>query len=176
MTGRPWARGCSETLADIEANHRERVELLRTVGEHPSPIFAGFVKRWGMFGLEKPMVARLLNIPLWTLRTHYDDDYEMGRAELILSVGANMARISTSLTDPNAGKVGMELLARRGGEPWRPPLTRVADVPDPDKAAPVIDSSKFTYDERQKIRAALERIQAGGEGEPLRDDEPSVDG
>ena len=83
-----------------------------------------------------------------------------------------MVRIATSLSDPAAAKVGMDMLARRGGENWRPATKRLEVDNDPNKGKPpVIDSSKLTYEERAQLREMLERVANGGEGDPIESDE-----
>jgi hypothetical protein len=155
----------------IEREHQSRIELLRTAGEHPSPIFASMVKRFGGIGLPKSLSAKMLGISVSTLTTHYADDYDLGAAEIISSVAANMLRIATSQTDPAASKVGMAVLDRRGGDEWKPPTKRIEMDNNPNKA-PIIDSSKLTFEERAQLRIMLTRIANGGEGDPI---EPSED-
>jgi hypothetical protein len=151
-----------EQFQKIEEAHQRRVEILRTVGEHPSPIFQGMVKNFGALGLPKRLCAKLMGVNQIIIDNYYIDDYEAGAAEVISQVAANMLRIGTSTTDPNAAKVGMDILSRRGGEEWKPPAQKL-EVKDDSDAPPVIDSSKFTYDERQQLRAMIERAQGGGE-------------
>ena len=158
----------------IEREHQERVEALRTVGEHPSPVFSAMVKKFGALGLEKALVAKLMGVSVMMLNAHYESDYDLGKAEILASVAGNMIRIATSTTDPAASKVGMDVLNRRGGEEWKPPAQKleVETVAKP----PVIDSSALTYEERQQMRAILTRIAEGGEGEPLKPEEDGVIG
>src|SRR5882672_12897776 len=80
-------------MEQIELEHQQRVEILRTAGEHPSPVFAAQVKSAGALGLGKSVTCRLLGMALYTLETHYAADYELGTAEVISSVAANMIRI-----------------------------------------------------------------------------------
>jgi hypothetical protein len=158
-----------DKVEKIQADADARAELLRTVGEHPSPIFSRMVKNFGMLGIEKKLVAKIMGITPGTLNQFYAEDYDVGAAEIISSVAANMLRIATSPDDPNNAKVGMDVLNRRGGEEWKPPAQKL--ITSIEKKDNVIDSSKFSYEERQELRKMLERIQQGGEGEPLQPDE-----
>jgi hypothetical protein len=158
-----------ERFEVIEREHQQRVELLRTAGEHPSPVFAGMVKRFGGLGLPKSLSAKILGISVSTLLTHYESDYDTGAAEIISSVAANMLRIATSQTDPAASKVGMQIMDRRGGKEWAPPARKI-EYDDKSKNPPIIDSSKLTFEERQALRTMLTRIANGGEGDPEPDD------
>lgn len=154
----------------IESEAERRIELLRTIGEHPSPIFARLVKKFAGLGIARAHIAKLLDIGVGTLMEHYADEMELGVAETNAMVATNMLKIATSETNPAAGKVGMSWLDRRGGEPWRAPAQKV-EVKSGDAQPPIIDSSKLTYDERQQMRAMLERISNGGEGDPIQPDE-----
>jgi hypothetical protein len=155
----------------IEREHQERIEVLRTVGEHPSPVFAKMVRNLGALGLPKNLAAKMLGISHALLSSHYNEDYDLGHAQIISSVAANMLRIGTSTTDPNAAKVGMQILDRRGGDEWRPPAQKL-DIDD-KRGPPIIDSSKLTYEERRTLQGMLERIAAGGEGDS--EDEPVIE-
>lgn len=154
----------------MESEYTARIEILRTAGEHPSPIFSGFVKRFAALGISKKQIAQLLNISTGVLKNNYDNDYDLGIAEANILVASNMLRIATSDTDANNAKVGMHWLDRRGGEPWKPPAQKMV-IDDERQSPPVIDSSKLTFEERQTLREMLLRIDAGGEGEPLRSEE-----
>ncbi len=163
-----------ERIDLIERESAQRIELLRTVGEHPSPLMARFVRQDGQLGLSKALVAKRLGLSIRMLEECYKDDYEMGVADVVSSVAANMIRIGTSTSDPAAAKVGMDILGRRGGEEWKPPAQKL-EVVQKRADPPIIDSSKLTYEERQQMRVMLERIQAGGEGDPMEPDEDGAD-
>jgi hypothetical protein len=154
----------------IEKEHQARIDLLRTAGEHPSPIFSSMVKRFGGLGLSKTLCAKMLGIGVGTLNQHYEDDYDLGAAEIISGVAANMVRIATSTSDPQNAKVGMAILERRGGNEWRPAAKKI-EINDGSNNPPIIDSSKLTYEERQALRAMLTRVANGGEGDPVEPDE-----
>jgi hypothetical protein len=157
-------------LEESERAHLDRIELLRTAGEHPSPIYARFVRLSGELGLSKALAAKQLGISVSTLTTHYADDYEMGKAEILSAIAANMNRKAISPTDPNAAKVGMRILESRGGEEWAP-ATRKLEMSNKKDLPPVIDSSKLTREERDQLRLMLTRVANGGEGEPDESDE-----
>jgi hypothetical protein len=157
----------------IETEHQQRVEILRTAGEHPSPVFGKMVKRFAALGIVRAHIAKLLDVSLSTLTTHYADELELGVAEANAAVATNMLRIATDPSNPAAGKVGMAWLDRRGGEQWAP-ATKKIEVEDVTQRAPIIDSSKLTFAERQQMRAMLTRIADGGTGESVEDDEGGV--
>jgi len=159
-----------ERIQDLERIYEERIEILRTVGEHPSPVFAKIVRYDGALGIPKTLLAKKLGMSVIALTHHYGDEYDLGATEVISQVAANMVRIATSVTDPAASKVGMQILERRGGEEYKPPAQKLKVEDDRDKP-PVIDSSKLTYDERQQLREMLTRIAAGGQGDALQPDE-----
>ena len=148
-----------EQFERIEEEHLRRVEILRTVGEHPSPVFSGMVKKFGALGIPKALCAKLMGVSAVIIENYYQDDYDIGAAEILSSVAANMVRIGTSTTDPNAAKVGMDILARRGGNEWKPPSQKLEVADDRDKV-PVIDSSKLTFEDRQQLRQIVERAMA----------------
>lgn len=146
-------------MEQIEREHQERVEILRTAGEHPSPVFAAQVKSAGALGLGKSVTCKLLGLAAHTLETHYAEAYDLGTAEVISSVAANMIRIGTSVTDPANAKVGMDILSRRGGQEWRPPAQKLEVADDRDAPKKLIDSSKLTREERDQLRLMIERVQ-----------------
>lgn len=162
-------------MEEMETTHQRRVKLLRTVGEHPSPLFAEQVRVHGALGMPKPVIAKLLRIGIQRLEEYYNDDYELGHAEIIGGVAANMIRIATSTTDPQAAKVGMDLLARRGGQEWRPPAQKIQVSDEREKEKNVIDSSKLTYEQRAELRRMIEHVQSGAPGDPLESDESEGD-
>lgn len=162
-------------LEKIEREHEQRIDLLRTVGEHPSPIFSRQVRMLGGLGIPKPQVAKFLGIGTTTLESHYGNDYELGHTAMIIDVSANMLRIGTSMDDPANAKVGMDILSRRGGQEWRPPAQKLQVEDDREQPKNVIDSSKLTFEQRQHLRQMIEHVQSGEPGEPLRPDE-NVDG
>lgn len=153
-----------QRVREIDAENKERIKLLREVGEHPSPVFAKIVQQHGALGMPKSLVGKMLGISVATLNQYYAEDYDLGEISAIRSVAANAMRIGTSTTDPNAARVAMQILDRRGGEAWRPPAQKVEMDDNRDKP-PLIDASKLNYEERQALRAMLERVAAGGESD-----------
>ena len=163
-----------EKFEEIDSAAEERIGMLRTVGEHPSPLFAKLVRNHGALGMPKKLVAKMLGISMTTLNTFYLDEYEIGGAQILSEVATNMLRIATSTTDPAASKVGMAVLERRAGKEWKAPAQKLL-VEDDRPSAPVIDSSSLTREERDQLRGMLTRIADGGSGEPLDpDEEPEV--
>jgi hypothetical protein len=142
-------------MDEIERRHAERVEALRNGGEHPTPAFARQVKEAGMLGMPRNLTAKLLGISPYTLEAYYADDYDLGAAEVIISVSANMVRIGTSLTDPNNAKVGMAILDRRGGQEWRPPAQKIITEDEREKPKNVIDTSGWDAADREQLRQML---------------------
>ena len=163
-------------LEESEKAHQDRIELLRTAGEHPSPIYQRFVRLAGELGLSKALAAKQLGITVAVLTSHYADDYELGTAEILSAIAANMNRKAISDTDPNAAKVGMAILERRGGSEWTPPTKKI-EMDNKKNQTPVIDSSRLSFEERQQLRAMLTRVANGGEGDPIEpeEDEPLIE-
>jgi len=155
-----------ERAQEIESRYQERIELLRTVGEHPSPIFQKIVRTHGALGMPKRLIARMLGISQTDLNKFYAEDYELGELEALSSVAANAMRIASSPSHPDAARIAIQVLDRRGGEEWKPPAQKIINTNERN-APPIIDSSKLTYEERQQLRQMLTRISEGGEGEPL---------
>lgn len=152
-------------MDQIEREHAQRVETLRQGGEHPCPVFARQVKMSGALGMPRALAAKVLGISLHCLDAHYGDEYDLGAAEIISSVAANMIRIGTSTTDPAAAKVGMDILSRRGGQEWRPPAQKLEVADDREVPKNVIDSSRLSPEERQQLRLMIERA-TGEESAP----------
>lgn len=169
----------SQKFEEIERAHQERIELIRNGGEHPMPVFQQQARNYGVLGMPKSLAAKMIGISVATFMNHYADDYDIGAAELISMVSANMVRIATSTTDPNNAKVGMQLLERRGGEEFRPPSQKI-EVDNSRDKTPLIDSSKLTFEERRLLQNMLERVAAGGDAEPEsepetpKEDEPVI--
>jgi hypothetical protein len=142
-------------LEEMDADYQRRLALVQAITRHPSDLVAREVKTFGFLGLPKRMTAAVLWMDEKALEMHYADDYLMGEAEMISRVSENMVRIATS-DHPQAGKVGMDILARRGGNEWRPPAQKIKLEDDRDLGKNVIDSSKLTPDQRQQLREMIE--------------------
>lgn len=164
-----------ERLEQIDKEHAERVETLRTVGEHPSPLFERQAREAGALGMGKAPAARWMGVSIHNFNTYYADAYEDGSASVVASVAANMLRIGMSITDPSNARVGMDILARRGGEEWLPPVKKNEDVTKKPDDKNVIDASLLTEDERQQLRLMIERVKNGGAAEPPLEDEAPLD-
>jgi hypothetical protein len=147
-----------QRIQEIDTEHRERIELLRTVGEHPSPLFQRVVMNMGGLGMPKSLLAKMLGLTASTLESAYGDDYALGKAYKIKAVAENMLRVAVSETDPNNAKVGMAILDRVGGADWAPPVRKTADVTDPSAPA-VIDSSTLSAEDRAALREIILRSQ-----------------
>jgi hypothetical protein len=147
-----WA----QRVRTIEDGYLERIERLREGKEHPIPAFAQMVRTWGALGMPKALSARMLQMSAALFATHYGDDYEVGSFEILSSVAANAMRIGTSTTDPNAARVAIQILDRRGGSEWVPPAQRIK-VDKPDDGPPIIDSSKLPPEDREALRQMMER-------------------
>lgn len=159
-----WFR---QRLEQSEREHNERIELLRTVGEHPAPVFATQARMFGMLGLPRDLAARMLQLSPHLFEVHYEEDYRLGTADVIASVAANAIRIGTSTTDPAAAKTAMDILARRGGVEWKPPAQQVKmeDAREPP-AKNVIDTSSWPLEKRQALEAMLREEMSGGVAGP----------
>ena len=160
-----------EQIDAVEQEHRARIELLRHGKEHPNPAFEGIVRRHGIVGTQKSTLAKLLGISVGTLNAHYAEVYEIAAAETMAKIGANVIQKAMNPNDPDSAKLAMAILDRRGGEEWRPPTRRLEVDKKEGQSLPVIDSSKMTYEERQQMRAMLERIANGGDGDPPEEEE-----
>jgi hypothetical protein len=156
-------------LRDIQTSADERIERLRTVGEHPSPIFGQLVQHHAAMGLAPSIIAKMLMIPYSTLMLHYEEDIDLGAAHINLKIAENMARIATSTTDKDAAKVGMDWLAKRGGETWR--TTKKIEIDDKREKTPIIDSSKLSAEDRQKLREVIEAALQKSSENPKNDDD-----
>lgn len=145
-----------DELASIEASLRERCDLLEQAGEHPNEIIGREVMAFGARGIPKDVAATLLWMSEADLQLHYGAEYAAGCAEVIARAAQNMMRIATSTNDRVAVKALTEFLNRRGGEEWRAPAQKI-EVADNRPKGNLIDSSKLTFEERQALRAIIER-------------------
>lgn len=159
-------------LESIGRAYQEREELIKSGGEHPIPIYAKLVHNHAAMGLPIPQICKLLGISRPVLERWYSEDLELGVAQINLRIASNVARKALS-DDPDAAKIGLDWLDRRGGDGWRKSTQKI-EV-DPGEKPPLLDISKTTYEERQALRAILmraaHRAAEGEEGEELRPDE-----
>lgn len=158
-----------ERAQELEEFYQERIELLRTVGEHPSPIFQRIVRTHGALGMPKRLLAKLLGITQTDLNNFYADEYDLGELEALSSVAANAMRIASSASHPDAARTAIQVIDRRikgAGEAWSPPSQKL-DVTNTNNAPPIIDSKTLSYEDRQTLREILLRATAKGDGEPL---------
>jgi hypothetical protein len=149
-------RWWADELISIEASLNARRALLAKAGPHPNRIIAREVMGFGAKGIPKEVAARLLRMHEVELERHYGAEYDCAAAEVIARAAENLMRISRGTNDRYAVKAVTEFLNRRGGEPWRPPAQKI-DMTTQQKAPNVIDSSKLTFDERQALKAIIER-------------------
>ena len=162
-------------LESIARSYQEREDLIKSGGEHPMPLYAKLVHNHAAMGQTVPQICRYLGISRPVLERWYADELELGVAQINLRIASNVARKALS-DDPDAAKIGLDWLDRRGGDGWRKSTQKI-EV-NPDDRPPNLDLTKTTYEERQALRAILQRAAAraaeGEEGEELRPDE--IDG
>ncbi len=149
-----------DQLNTVQRDYEDRIKVLRTVGEHPSPVFADMVRNFGATGLSKAATARMMNVSVTTITTHYASDYELGQAQMVNLVGKNYVRIGLS-QDPfmvaTTAKVAGTILEKFGGQDWKPATKRL-EVEDTTKnQPPLMDTSNMSAADRQIIREVLER-------------------
>lgn len=162
-----------DRIATLEQEFQTRIDILRTVGEHPSPIFANQVREHALLGLEPKYIAKLLCVSEATIKLYYPDELDIGKAVALTAIARNMFRIATSETDPNNAKVGMTMLEKRGGAEFAP-ATKKIEVEDTTKQAPIIDSSKLSFEDRQALRQIFERAVHGEPAALEQDDSEQV--
>jgi hypothetical protein len=159
-------------LESIARSYQEREDLIKSGGEHPMPLYAKLVHKHAAMGQTVPQICRYLGISRPVLERWYADELELGVAQINLRIASNVARKALS-DDPDAAKIGLDWLDRRGGDGWRKSTQKI-DVSTEEKA-PLLDLTRTTYDERQALRAILMRAAAraeqGEDGEELRPDE-----
>lgn len=131
---------------------------LEGAGPHPNLAYSRQVRRLGALGLPPNLIATKLDITEGELFTHYEVDLKQGEGLLLAPVAANMYRMATSGNGKWALKAATEILNRRGGEAWRPPAQKV-EITDERKVPGkgIIDSAKLSWEEREQLRAIVER-------------------
>src|SRR5271170_1735370 len=93
-------------LQQIEADAAERVALAQQTTQHPSAVYQRLVKHYAAMGIKPVLISKLLMIPWSVLNTFYEDELEIGTAEINLEIAKTMATIAMDPTHPQAAKVG----------------------------------------------------------------------
>lgn len=137
-----------EQVTELERAAKERGESVEK-GAHA--VLASQARVFGALGVPADVAAALMGVSEGSFQAQYADSYGVGSAAMIARVAANYLRIATSGQDRYAVKAAGEILKSRGGEPWRPPAQQI-EVTRPGPKANLIDSSKLTYEERQKLK------------------------
>ena len=158
-------------LEEIERDYQDRLELIRSGSEHPMPLYAKLVHNHAAMGMPKKHIAKILGISVAVMERYYEDDLELGIAQINFKIASNVARKALS-DDPDAAKIGLDWLDRRGGDGWRKSTQKIEVK---DETPPTIDATRLTIEERAQLRAMLTRVSEGGEGEPLDPDEAQSD-
>jgi hypothetical protein len=141
-------------LESIGRAYQEREELIKSGGEHPMLLYAKLVHNHAAMGLPIPQICKLLGISRPVLERWYSEDLELGVAQINLRIASNVARKALS-DDPDAAKIGLDWLDRRGGDGWRKSTQKIEME---ETKPPIIDSSKLTPEERDQLRAIVTRI------------------
>ncbi len=144
-----------DQIQDSEQEHEERIAELSQADGHPSPIFAGQVRRFAAIGMPTDVLAYMLGISEAMLMEHYETDCRIGEGMFLAPVFANLFRIATSGNDRVAVKAAIEIANRRGGEPWKPPAQKLEIDDARGKKQRVIDSSKLTWEQRRQLEAIV---------------------
>lgn len=144
-------------LDAIELEMKARAEMIAMAGVHPNQVFSRQVLQLAALGMPKDTVAILIGLSISEMLMHYGEEYVVGAARVVGQAAANLLRIATSTNDRVAYKAAVEVINRRGGEEWRPPAQKIEVATDPNAGRNLIDSSKLTFDERQALRAIIER-------------------
>ena len=148
-------------LEEIERDYQDRLELIRSGSEHPMPLYAKLVHNHAAMGMPKKHIAKILGISVAVMERYYEDDLELGIAQINFKIASNVARKALS-DDPDAAKIGLDWLDRRGGDGWRKSTQKIEVE---DTKPPIIDSSKLTPEERDQLEAIVMRIKAIEDGE-----------
>ena len=127
-------------LEEIERDYQDRLELIRSGSEHPMPLYAKLVHNHAAMGMPKKHIAKILGISVAVMERYYEDDLELGIAQINFKIASNVAGKALS-DDPDAAKIGLDWLDRRGGDGWRKSTQKIEVE---DTKPPIIDSSKLT--------------------------------
>lgn len=145
-----------DQIAACEQEHEERAAELSQADGHPSPIYAAQVRRFAAIGMPPDVLSFMLGISEALLMQHYETECRIGEGMFLAPVFANLFRIATSGNDRVAVKAAIEIANRRGGEPWKPPAQKL-EISDDRKKARIIPAAALSYDDRQQLRALIER-------------------
>lgn len=114
-------------------------------------------------------IARLLGVSISTLDRHYADDMELGRAEMLAAVGAQVVNraMDASKTENAKGDLDAQkfILARLGG--WSTKLEVTGKDGGPVQVKD-FDLSKLSEDEKRLLLGTVDRLL---DGEPQGEDD-----
>ena len=144
-----------EQIADLERAAKARGESMRG----GDAVHASQARVFGALGVPTDVAAALMGMSEAQFSAQYADDYGVGSAAILARVSANLMRIATSTNDRYAVKAAIEIMNRRGGEPWRPPAQKI-EVTRPGPKANLIDSSALLPQERAALRAIIMAAEA----------------
>jgi hypothetical protein len=157
MTAKWWRT----QVGELERAAREREGAL---AKGADAVHASQARVFGALGVPTDVAAALMGMSEGEFQGKYAESYGVGSATMIGQVSANLLRIATEGDDRYAVKAAVEIMNRRGGEPWRPPAQKI-EVNRTETKARLIDSSKLTQEEREQLRQIL-LAAAAREGTP----------
>jgi len=142
-----------EQVRDLERAARERGEA---VAKGSEAVLASQARVFGALGVPTDVAAALMGMTEAKFIAQHSGDYGVGSAAMIGQVSANLLRIATKGSDRYAVKAAIEIMNRRGGEPWRPPAQKI-EVNRTTSKSNLIDSSKLSFEDRAALREILQR-------------------
>lgn len=107
-------------------------------------------------------IALLVRISVGTLTKYYKEELEYGEAQKTFDIAKTQFGIATDPDNKSCAAVGMWWLERRGGEDWRPPEKRLKVEGEVSHTVgkPVIDATKMTFEQRQRLKEFLLELEA----------------
>lgn len=123
-------------------------------GERSGALLESQARMCGAWGMPIDVAARFLGVHEEEFSAQCMEAYELGATVVITKIAANMERIAIHGDDRHAAKVGMDILARRGGDLWKPPAQKI-EVSRPPPKARVIPSRDLLPEERAQMRQIL---------------------
>lgn len=156
----------SEQMTHQQEEFERRIEAIRTAGEHPAPFFEQQARMFGALGLPMDVAAKLLLMNEADFCVYYGDQYDVGSAQMMIPVAANLLRIATSQNDRQAAKAAEGILSRRGGVNWKPPAQQLEVLKPGDQRKGVFDSRNLSWEDRVTLRQIMERAIAGNGAAP----------